>query len=189
MKNKVENYLAQLKNHHRETYEHCLRVAFNCRSLSVTNSLPPQDIDLVYNSGLLHDIGKTRVPINILSKTGELTEEEREEIERHVRYGFIFLEGDDFREVREVIVRHHEFSINPYPRSGEDRRRLERTEDRREEDQRFSTLGQILAVSDIRDALSMARSYKPALGKEEVERQLRSKFTGDLKYIEQVMKI
>ena len=187
MEQKIEDYLRRLEEHHKETYEHSLRVASLSKTLGEINSLQSQDVALLYNSGLLHDIGKIKVSPEILSKLGSLNEMEREEIESHVRGGFRILRGSSFGDIREVIVRHHEFSRNSYPRDGKERREIVRKTDRRTDNERFSMLGQILAVSDMYDALRMARAYKPALGMDKVERGLKDNFTGDMKYVKQVI--
>ncbi len=189
MKQKIEDYLKRLEEHHRETYEHSLRVASLSKNLGEINFLQHEDVTLLYNSGLLHDIGKIEVSPNILSKAGSLNESEKEEVENHVREGFRILRGPFFRDIREVIARHHEFSRNPYPRDREDRRQTIRKAERRTKDKRFSILGQILAVSDMYDALRMKRSYKPSLKLDEVEKRLNENFIGDMKYIQQVISL
>lgn len=64
-------------------------------------------IKLLIQAGLLHDIGKTKVPQDILNKPGRLTDGEFEEIKKHPVYSFRILENmpeiDD--EVRRCIFR------------------------------------------------------------------------------------
>ena len=197
MEKTISEHMKKLRDYHRDTYEHSLRVALSCSRLGIANCLDLHEVNLVYHAGAIHDIGKLKVPLELLTKESELTEEERTLIEGHVRQGYLILEGDFFREIRPIMASHHEFGRRPYPRNGLDRRKEKRCggrrgekegdSERRAEDERVSKLGQILAVSDMHDALSMPRAYKDALTKEEVRKILEVEFRGDKKYIEQII--
>ena len=182
----ITKYLQELEKHHRETYEHSLRVANLCRKIGEINQLGIDDLDLLYNSGLVHDIGKLKVPRELLSKKGSLSENERMIINTHVREGFLILQRENLDDIREVVIRHHEFSKSPYPRKIVDRRTDERGS-RRGNNERFNRLGQILAISDIYDALTSERSYKDSLSKDKVSMLIKQDFTGENKYIDQVL--
>jgi len=199
MEKTISEHLKILRDYHMDTYEHSLRVALSCSRLGIANDLGLLEVNLVYHVGLVHDIGKLKVPLVLLTKESELTEEERMLIGGHVRQGYLILEGDFFREIRPIMASHHEFGRRPYPRNGLDRRKDKRysgrrgekegDSERRAEDERVSKLGQILAVSDMHDALSMPRAYKDALTKEEVRKILEVEFRGDKKYIEQIIRL
>ena len=197
MEKTISQHMKELRDYNIDTYEHSLRVALSCSRLGIANGLELPEVNLVYHAGRVHDIGKLKVPLELLTKESELTEEERTLIEGHVRQGYLILEGDFFREIRPIMASHHEFGRRPYPRNGLDRRKEKRCggrrgekegdSERRAEDERVSKLGQILAVSDMHDALSMPRAYKDALTKEEVRKILEVEFRGDKKYIEQII--
>ena len=199
MEKTISQHMKELRDYNIDTYEHSLRVALSCSRLGIANGLELPEVNLVYHAGRVHDIGKLKVPLELLTKESELTEEERTLIEGHVRQGYLILEGDFFREIRSIMVSHHEFGRRPYPRNGLDRRKETRDyeigcekegdSERRAEDERVSKFGQILAVCDMHDALSMPRAYKGALSKEEVRRILEVEFRGDKKYIEQIIGI
>lgn len=183
---KINNLLDKLMKYHGETYDHSLRVAAICRYLSDINTLDHENRSLVNNSGLLHDIGKLNVPLQLLNKKDKLTLEEKEIIHDHVRDGYLMLKGNFFKEISEVMVLHHEFSNNPYPRKDLDRRKSLREHDRREKKEKLAVLGQILAVSDMYDALLRERAYKRSLDISQVIDILRKQFLGDKMYIEQI---
>lgn len=75
--------LATLISHHYQTYSHCVHVFVYTTTVLQSMDQPE---DLVVQAGLgalLHDLGKTLIPKNILNKSGKLTAEERQLIESH----------------------------------------------------------------------------------------------------------
>ena len=185
---KVKEHLDLLKNHHLETYKHSLRVGLLSIDLGYENSLKDYELKLLGYAGLLHDIGKLRIPREILSKHASLNAEEVQIMKGHCRLGF--LEAKDIRcgNVKEIINAHHEYKPCPYPRNGMDRRKGMRSrKERRGYEEMISRLAQIVAVADIYDALVSRRAYKPALPKERVRRILKKYYTGDEKYARQIL--
>jgi HD-GYP domain-containing protein (c-di-GMP phosphodiesterase class II) len=117
---------------------------------------------LITAAGTLHDLGKTAVPAEILTKPGRLTEAEFELIRVHPRTGYDILTGIEFPwPVADVVLQHHErLDGSGYPdglRVGD-----------------ISAEARVLAVADVVEAMSSHRPYRPALGVEvaldEVER-------------------
>lgn len=183
---KVRKYLGLLKEHHRESYEHSLRVGLLCAYLGYENNLSRKKIKLLCLAGLLHDVGKLDVSKRILSKTSKLTSSELNKIHEHPRKGFLILGRDGFNEVRKIIVMHHEYCLCSYPRRGIDRRKTKRFERRQENG--YGELAQMLCVADEYDALSHKRSYHKPFGCREIEKIIRKQFLGKKKYINQLMK-
>jgi putative nucleotidyltransferase with HDIG domain/PAS domain S-box-containing protein len=103
-------------------------------------------------AGLLHDIGKVAVPIEILSKPGELNNLEVEFIKSHCQVGFDLLKNIDFPwPVLPAILQHHErLDGSGYPAGLTD------------ED--IILEARILGVADVIEAMICARSYGPAQG-------------------------
>ncbi len=184
----VKEYLQRLKRHDKETYEHSLRVGMLCIDLGYSNALERVDLRNLGYSGSLHDIGKIEVPQNILTKKSRLNQKELEIMSGHPRWGFLELQDFKPEVVREIVVAHHEYKIKPYPRTGNKRRRMKRGQERRRFDKNISILAQIVAVSDIYDALANRRAYKKPLDSSDIKNLLKEQYTGNVKYIEQILR-
>ncbi len=114
--------------------------------------LSPWQIEGVRVAGLIHDIGKIYVPIEILSKPGRLNDVEMSLIRMHSQAGFEILKGPEFPwPVAEIVVQHHErIDGTGYPRGlqGED----------------MLMEAKIISVADVVEAMASPRPYRPALG-------------------------
>ena len=185
----IKRYLTSLKDHHLETYQHSLRVGKLCLAVGEALALPELELKLLGLSGLLHDIGKRKIPENILSKKSALNAEEKEIMDGHPRLSFLELGGTENEVVRRAVVTHHEYKSDPYPRKGKERRVRGRAGGRRTPSELADIFGQIVSVADIYDALASRRSYKPSLPEELVETELRKQYTGDKKYLELVLQV
>jgi putative two-component system response regulator len=114
-------------------------------------------VQLLYLTSPLHDIGKVGIPDSVLLKPGRLTAEEFEVMKRHTLIGGdtlgaaaqAYSEARYLQMAREIALTHHEkFDGTGYPYGlrGE----------------AIPLTGRIVAVSDVYDALTTARVYKPA---------------------------
>lgn len=188
LEERVQRYLTRLKQHHLETHEHSLRTGLLSLDLGKDFEFDEHSLKLLGYSGLLHDIGKLRVPSEVLSKTTPITEAHAQILYEHPSFGFQILADFGDETVRQIVVAHHEYKKNPYLRQVSDRRGVNRSgKDRRGFHESICELTQIVAVADIFDALTSHRSYNPPLSKEETEKILRDVFTGEQKYVEQVL--
>ena len=191
MKQIIDNYLRLLENHTPIYYEHSLRLAPLSARIGELNGLSQSDIDILSNASLLHDFGKIRVPQSILHKPEQLSEEEMALVKKHVRAGASLIIEEGFEAIKPVMLMHHEFSPNPYPRNGERRNghRNNGSDRRRKIDFRTYSLAQMLAVSDQCDGLLSDRPYRPAVSKDEAREILEKDFKGERKYIDQVLSL
>jgi putative nucleotidyltransferase with HDIG domain len=137
------------------TFGHCERVA--TYAVSVARALGLDDVEqtTIRVGAYLHDVGKVRIPHEILNKPGKLTREERELMERHTLYGLELLDGVDFPwDIKPLIRWHHEkCDGSGYP-------------DRLREDV-IPIAAQIIGIVDVYDALTTTRSYRAAMTPED----------------------
>ena len=116
--------------------------------------LTQEEMDVLHRGGLLHDIGKLGIPVDILDKDGKLTKEEEKVMREHVRLGARILEPiAAYADVIPIVLHHHEnFNGEGYPEglAGKD----------------ISLGGRIFAVADSFDALTSDRPYRQALNRE-----------------------
>lgn len=73
------------------TYAHSMNVALIGRMIGMWMNFDSRDLDTLVLGGLLHDIGKSKVPEAILNKPARLTPAEFEEIKKHTVYGYEML--------------------------------------------------------------------------------------------------
>ncbi len=106
----------------------------------------------IRTAGLLHDLGKISVPADILAKPGRLTDIEFALIKNHPRAAYEILKKiESFTEIAKIVLQHHERmngSGYPFGLCGEE----------------IVPEARILAVSDVVEAMSSHRPYRPALG-------------------------
>ncbi|MFQ5687339.1 MAG: HD-GYP domain-containing protein [Candidatus Scalindua sp.] len=111
-------------------------------------SLKPEELNSLGTGLLLHDIGKTTVPLSIIKKRGKLTGDEFKEVKKHPKAGLDIL-GDrgsvDIQSLK-IIIQHHENNDGtgyPYGIGGSD----------------IHLLGHISRIIDVYDAMTSDRPY------------------------------
>ncbi|MFC4811136.1 HD-GYP domain-containing protein [Paenibacillus sp. GCM10023250] len=136
------------------TAGHNNRVALYALRLGEEMQLSKDKLRAIAQGGVVHDVGKLRVPDAILNKAGKLTAEERLVIERHPVSGYDMCKRLGFlADELSVIRSHHEkWDGTGYP----DRLRGEE----------IPLLARITAVADVYDALTSSRSYRQAMSHE-----------------------
>ena len=128
---------------------HSLNVALLNGMQAEWLELPPDDVNTLVLAGLLHDIGKTMIPEEILNAPRRLTDEELKIMRNHPIYSDELLTGKFDVHVRQAARHHHE-KLNGagYPDGIAD--------------EEIGICARITAISDIYDAMVSARSYKGA---------------------------
>jgi putative nucleotidyltransferase with HDIG domain len=143
------------------TAGHSERVALGAIKLARALGLPPEDLRVLAQGGLVHDIGKLQVPDIILNKPGKLSKAERLIIQEHAINGYELCTRLGFMKPELEVVRSHHERIDgkgyPDGLSNED----------------IPTLVRILSVVDVFDALTTERSYRSAWTQEKAFDYLR----------------
>jgi len=140
-----------LSKHDYYTYTHCVNVAVLSIGLGVAIGLSRNRLDSLGIGAMLHDIGKTTIPPEILNKQGKLDDYEFRRMQEHVREGEnILRDRNEFPEdAFEAVLQHHEkLSGKGYPN--------------RLHGDKISLYGRITGIADCYDALTTQRPYKAA---------------------------
>jgi putative nucleotidyltransferase with HDIG domain len=151
----VQSWGESIEAKDRYTRGHCQRVAdYACRIAEVAG-ISDREMIWFRMGAFLHDVGKTEVPGEILNKSGRLTDEEREIIERHTVSGDEILAPIPFPwDIRPMVRSHHErWDGRGYPDQLAGKN--------------IPLTARILRVADIFDALTTNRSYRQPLTPEQ----------------------
>ena len=101
-----------------ETYTHSRRVSTLAHHLAEFDNLQPSSIEKIKLDGLLHDVGKRFLPLDVLMKPGKLTKEDKTKIRRHPVLGYFPLKDMGLDGPAETALNHHHHFDN-YPTAGE----------------------------------------------------------------------
>ena len=106
----LRSWLATVGRHHSGSYRHCLFVTGFAVAYAQHLGMREEDQRRVARAALLHDVGKAFVPVAILDKPGQLSDEEMSVIRKHPRLGYDALaaEGGFPPEMLDVVLHHHE---------------------------------------------------------------------------------
>jgi putative nucleotidyltransferase with HDIG domain len=145
-------WIDTVRAHHSQTYQHCLLVTGLAVAFGQQLGASRADRQRLSFAGMLHDIGKARIPLAILEKPGRLDEAETAVMRQHPQYGLDALgTGSGLpSEMLDMVVHHHELldgSGYPHGLVGKE----------------ISDLVRIMTIADIFGALIERRSYKPPL--------------------------
>ena len=141
--------VARLKDKNEYTYMHSVAVCTLMVNLARTLNIPESEHRTIGLAGLLHDVGKAAVPIDILEHPGRLTDEQFAEIKMHPERGrdLISSDSDVPPEAIDVCLHHHERLDGrgyPFGISGG----------------QISRVARMGAICDVYDALTSDRVYK-----------------------------
>jgi HD-GYP domain-containing protein (c-di-GMP phosphodiesterase class II) len=134
----------------RYTDGHSRRVALHTAMVARRMGLSREQVSRIRTAAAVHDIGKLRIPSEVLNKPGQLTASERELVERHADEGAAIVDCMDDPDVTAMVRHHHErFDGQGYPAglAGE----------------QIPLGARIIAVADTFDALTSIRPYRGAI--------------------------
>jgi putative nucleotidyltransferase with HDIG domain len=145
----LAEWLATVRRYHESTFQHCLIVTGVLTAFGHRNGMRKADVATLTIAGLLHDVGKARVPLDILDKPGRLTDAEFALIKQHPIAGYEYLRGQAAlsSETLRAVRHHHEYldgSGYPDGLAGHD----------------IDDLTRIVTVCDVYGALIEKRAYK-----------------------------
>ena len=148
-------WIGTVRKHHSLTYQHSLIVTGVAVAFGQTLGFSALDRQKLSFAGMLHDIGKARIPVSILEKPGRLDRDETTIIRKHPEYGFDALKSapEIHKDMLNMVVHHHEYlDGSGYPHG------LQAGE--------ISDLVRIMTISDIFGALIERRSYRESMSGE-----------------------
>ena len=144
--------LTKIKNQDEYTSEHCINVSILAAAFGKSLGMIKGEIQNLALCGLLHDVGKTRIPIEILNKPSSLTDEEFALMRNHAVHGrtILMATGGSLQGAVDVAFSHHErVDGKGYPRGLPA--------------QNIPYFAKIIALVDTYDAITSTRVYKKAL--------------------------
>jgi putative nucleotidyltransferase with HDIG domain len=137
-----------VKQYENLTYCHSVNVAMLSLLIGKQIGLDSGQIAALVEAALLHDIGKTRVPLEVVKKPGALEKRERKLIEAHTTFGAeILVQTDGLRPLTAIVALEHHRGVNGtgYPDLGSAIPHV---------------MSQIVSVADIYEAITGARTYQ-----------------------------
>lgn len=143
--------LHNMRSSGESTYFHALNVALLCRQMGKWLKVSEEQLNLLTLCGLFHDIGKLKIPTEILDKPGKYTDEEYALVQKHPQYSYDLLKSLPLdAHIKNAALSHHErCDGSGYP-SG---LLPEATDD----------YAMLVAIADVYDAMTAARSYRAPL--------------------------
>lgn len=149
--------LLMLKDFDQYTTTHCLNVSVLTMALAEHLGLNARDVRTFGVAGLLHDLGKVKIPTEILNKAGKLTDEERAVMQNHTVEGArLIITSDRELDMAAAVAYEHHIMLNG---GGYPKRHYQR------DVHKASTL---VHVCDVYDALRTNRPYRAAWESEKV---------------------
>ncbi len=156
----------------RYTNGHSLRVAEYSREIAKRMNKSEKEQDEIYYAGLLHDVGKIRVPAAVINKAGKLTDEEYEKIKIHPVTSYHILKDiyDDKTIALGAKFHHERYDGKGYPNGLAAKN--------------IPEIARIISVADTYDAMASNRSYRKALPQDivrsEIEKGKGTQFDPDI---------
>jgi putative nucleotidyltransferase with HDIG domain len=141
--------IGQLRVFDEYTFSHTINVSTISSALGLTMKLSEKELQDLSLGALLHDIGKMKIPIDILNKPGKLDSEEFEIIKSHTIHGYKIILNEMYLsdKIAKVALEHQEkYGGTGYPN--------------KLKGQEISLFAQITSIADVFDALVSKRIYK-----------------------------
>lgn len=145
--------LVDLKLFDNYTFHHCVNVAVIAITIGAALDMSKEKLYKLGLAGILHDIGKTFVPEEILNKKGQLNDEEWELMKDHPFLGFKHIKENypsiPATSLAGILSHHEKWNGTGYPKGKKGKEIFE--------------FGRIIAIADVYDALTSDRPYRDGL--------------------------
>lgn len=130
------------------TFAHSMNVSLICNVFGGWLKMKPEEIDLLTLCGMLHDLGKLKIPDSIIKKPEKLTTDEYQLVKTHTVEGYHILKAQGVNEhiANSALMHHEKCDGSGYP--------LGLTADR------IDTYAKIVGIVDVYDAMTSARIYR-----------------------------
>ncbi|MDF1581278.1 MAG: HD domain-containing protein [Desulfuromonadales bacterium] len=154
--------LSMLKDYDNYTFTHSVNVGVLALAVGRACRVSEEELRLLGMGGLLHDLGKLKIDIGIITKPGKLTDLEFGKIMEHPAEGAAIVQAmaQVPAEVIDIVLGHHlHYDRQGYPSAARDRK--------------MSRLVDMTAIADTYDALTTLRSYQRPLTQREAVKRLR----------------
>lgn len=147
----VFDMLHNMRQYDDFTYMHSMNVALICNVFGQWLKLRPEQIETLTVAGLLHDVGKLKVPDNIIRKPDKLSPAEYNIIKTHTLQGYNVLKDKSIdNNIKEAALMHHERCDGTgYPLGIKS--------------DKINPYAKIVAIADVYDAMTAARIYRGPL--------------------------
>ena len=159
----LADYLAVIRQHHLQTYQHCLVVTAVAVAFGSHLGFNASDIEKMAMAGLLHDVGKAKIPLDILEKQSALDVDEASTMQMHPTLGHEILRHARSvpYEILDMVLHHHELlDGSGYPH------RLKGKE--------ITDLTRMMTIADIYGASIERRAYRPPISGADAFQMLRN---------------
>ncbi|MDR2648363.1 MAG: HD-GYP domain-containing protein [Clostridiales bacterium] len=167
-KNDILTFVGFIKESDEHTFHHSINVSLLANLYGRWLALSNNELVELTIAGLLHDIGKTRTPNEILNKKGRLTDEEFTVMKKHPISGYRILQNQDIPESIKLgaLMHHEKLDGSGYPMGAKG--------------EQIGKIAKIIAICDIYDAMTANRVYRDKICPFEVIKMFESKVYGEL---------
>ena len=144
--------MLKVTSHDYYTYTHSVNVSTYALGFGEYLNLSEENLKVIGMAGVMHDVGKRKIPSEIINKNGKLTNEEFYLMKSHPTFGVEILKelGETNQLLLDIVEQHHEkIDGSGYPKG------LKKND--------IHIIAQIMSIADIFDALTTKRSYKDAM--------------------------
>jgi len=107
----LRSWIDTVRKHHNQTYQHCLLVTGVAVAFGQHLGFSQADRHRLSFAGMVHDIGKARVPIAILEKSTALSDDEMAVLRKHPEFGLEALQNTPglTPDMLDIVIHHHEY--------------------------------------------------------------------------------